>query len=78
MCNGAWLAAVAVLLLAQDPALADDKSKCLAGIEALKSQIARHPPKKVLDGLQKKLDDAEQEEVESDWDECLDVIRAKK
>jgi hypothetical protein len=44
--------------------------------QALKSQIARHPPKEVLGGLPKALDAAEQEQIESDWHECVAAIRA--
>ena len=78
MRNRTWLAAVAILVLAGSPALADDKSACLAGIKSIKAAIARHPPKPVLDQLQQALDSAQQEEIESDWDECVAAIRKVK
>jgi hypothetical protein len=78
MRNRTWLAAVAILVLAGSPALADDKSACLAGIKSIKAAIARHPPKPVLDQLQQALDSAQQEEIESDWDECVAAIRKAK
>jgi hypothetical protein len=78
MRNRTWLAAVAILVLAASPAWADDKSECLAGIKAIKAAIARHPPKPALDQLQAALDSAQQEEIESDWDECLDAVRKAK
>jgi hypothetical protein len=77
MRNRAWLATVAVVVLAGSPALAD-KSACLAGITAIKAAIARHPPKPVLDRLQQALDSAAQEEIESDWNECVAAIRTAK
>jgi hypothetical protein len=73
-----WLAAVVILVLAGSPASADDKSACLAGIKSIKAAIARHPPKPVLDQLQQALDSAQQEEIESDWDECVAAIRKAK
>jgi hypothetical protein len=79
MRNRTWLAAaVAIVVLAGSPALADDKSACLAGITAIKAAIARHPPKPMLDRLQKALDSAAQEEIESDWNECVVAIRTAK
>jgi hypothetical protein len=78
MRNRAWLAVVAILLLAGSPARADDKSACLAGIKSIKAAIARHPPKPELDQLQSALDSAQQEEIESDWDECVAAIRKVK
>ena len=41
MRNRAWLAAVVMLVLAGNPALADDKSACLAGIKSIKAAIGR-------------------------------------
>ena len=78
MRNQAWLAAVAIVVLAGSPAQADDKSACLAGITAIKAAIALHPPKTVLDRLQRALDSAGQEEIESDWNECVAAIRTAK
>jgi hypothetical protein len=78
MRNRAWLVAVAILVLAGSPALADDKAACLAGIKSIKAAIARHPAKPVLDQLQQALDSAQQEEIESDWDECVAAIRKVK
>jgi hypothetical protein len=78
MRNRAWLAAVAMLVLAGSPAWADDRSECLAGIAAIKAAIARHPAPPVLAQLQQALDSAVQEETESDWDECVDAVRKAK
>ena len=78
MRNRAWLAAVAIVVLAGSPARADDKAACLAGIKAIKAAIARHPPKPELDQLKEALDSAEQEVFEGDWDECVAAIRKVK
>jgi hypothetical protein len=74
----AWLATVTVLLLAGNSAWADNKSACLAGVNAIKAAIAKKPPQETLDRLQKALDGAQQEVIESDWNECLDYIKAAK
>ena len=78
MRHRAWLAVVAILVLAGSPTRADDKSACLAGIKSIKAAIARHPAKPELDQLQSALDSAQQEEIESDWDECVAAIRKAK
>ena len=73
------VAAVSLLLIAPAPrALADDKDECLSGIEMLKAEIAKNPPKPLLDTLKEALEKAEQEAVEGDWDECLDAIEEAK
>jgi hypothetical protein len=78
MRKGIWIAAMAILMLAGGLARADYKSPCLAGIKAIKAAIAKNPPKPVLDRLKQALESAQQEEVESDWDECVDAIKQAK
>ena len=68
-------AAVTVLLLSGSVAYADDKSTCLAGVQALKAAIAKKPPQAELDRLKQTLSSAEQEVLEGDWDECADIIK---
>ena len=75
MRNRAWLAAVAILVLAGSPVWADDEAECLAGIKAIKAAIARHPPKDQQGGLQQALKAAEQEVNEGDWFECVTAVR---
>jgi hypothetical protein len=43
-----------------------------------RSGHSQNPAKPVLDRLKKALDSAHQEEVESDWDECVDAIKRAK
>ena len=71
-------AAVTVLLLSGSVAYADDKSTCLAGVQALKAAIAKKPPQAELDRLKQTLSSAEQEVLEGDWDECADIIKKAK
>lgn len=78
MRKGVWIAAMAILMLAGGLARADYKSQCLAGIKAIEAAIAKNPPKPVLDRLKQALGSAQQEEVESDWDECVDAIKQAK
>ena len=68
-------AAVTVLLLSSGLAHADDKSTCLAGVQALKAAIAKRPPQAELDRLKQTLSSAEQEVLEGDWDECAGIIK---
>jgi hypothetical protein len=51
-----WFIAITFLLLSGTLAFADDKSKCLDGIQAIKTAIAKKPPKPVLDRLKRALD----------------------
>jgi hypothetical protein len=75
MRNLVWLATAMALTLTTSSAFADDKSECLAGVQAIKAAIAKRPPKETLDRLQKALDSAQQEVFESDWDECVTYIK---
>ncbi len=74
MRNRAWFIAIALVLLSGF-AFADDKSECLDGIKAIKAAIAKKPAKPVLDRLKQALGNAEQEEFEGDWDECLAAVK---
>jgi hypothetical protein len=73
------LCAVSVLVACTAPAAwADDKTDCTAGIELIKAEIAKTPPKRVLDRLQKALQQADKEVDEGDWDECVAAVRTGK
>ncbi len=75
MRNRAWFIAITLVLLSGTFGFADDKSECLDGIKAIKAAIAKKPPKPVLDRLKQALGNAEQEEFEGDWDECLAAVK---
>lgn len=72
------LAAFAATLLLAAPAFADDQSDCAAGIEFIKAEIAKAPAQTVLDALKKQLRNAEREQREKEYDECLDAVRAAR
>jgi len=44
--------AITFLLLSGTFAFADDKSECLDGIKAIKTAIAKKPPKPVLEAIE--------------------------
>lgn len=73
----ALAAALAALLLAA-PALADDQSDCAAGIAFIKAEIAKTPAQPALDALKKQLRNAEREQREKEYDECLDAVKAAR
>lgn len=75
MRNRIWFTAITVLLLSGTLAWADDKSECLNGIKSIKTAIAKKPPQATLEGLKRALDNAQQEEIEQDWDECVAAVR---
>ena len=75
MRHGGWFITVTFVLFSGTFAFADDKSECLDGIKAIKTAIAKKPPKPVLDRLKQALGNAEQEEFEGDWDECLAAVK---
>ena len=70
--------ALPVLAVLAGPAWADDKADCLAGVDMIKAEIAKNPPKPVLDRLRKALRDAERELKEGEFDECLDAVNDAK
>ena len=69
------LAAALAAAFAAPRASADDQADCLAGIDMIKAEIAKNPPKAVLDRLTRALRIAERERGEKEWDECVDAIR---
>jgi hypothetical protein len=71
----ACIVTASLLLLSANAAWADDKSACLAGIKSIKAAINKKPPQPVLERLKQALDNAQQEEIEQDWDECLTAVR---
>jgi hypothetical protein len=64
----------AVVLFAS-PSLADDRTECRAGIEMIRSEIAKKPKEATLTKLQTALRVAEREDKEAEYDECLDAIK---
>lgn len=67
--------AVAALVLSAGLAAADDKAACAKGIEFIKAQIAAKPADAVMKKLNKALKDANREQGEAEYDECLDAVK---
>jgi hypothetical protein len=67
-----FIAVIVVLLLIPVRASADAEQDCEKGMAMLK---AEHP-KAVRDQLQKVLKDAQKEDEDGDWDECVDAVKA--
>ncbi len=57
------------------PALAaDDASSCAEGITMIRDAMANNPPEAALPKLKKALKNAEREQREGEFDECLDAV----
>ena len=69
------IAALLAAALAAPEASADEQAECLAGIDMIRAEIARNPPRPVLDKLTRALRIAEREKGEKEWDECLDAVK---
>ena len=57
-------------------AWADSASDCQKGMTLLKAELKKKHPKQVRDRLQKALKDAQKEDDEGDWDECIGAVKA--
>jgi hypothetical protein len=69
---------IALVLLASalaTPALAaDDASSCAEGITMIRDALATNPPEAAVPKLKKALRNAEREQREGEFDECLDAV----
>jgi hypothetical protein len=68
--------AIVVALFIPVRAWADQEADCQKGITTLKSEIKKKHPKPVRDQLQKALKNAQKEDGEGDWGECVDAVNA--
>ncbi|MCE4223552.1 hypothetical protein HCU64_07300 [Methylobacterium sp. C25] len=64
---------LAALVLAT-PALADDKADCATGITMIQGEIAKAPAEPVLAKLKRALKNAQREQKEGEFDECMDAV----
>jgi hypothetical protein len=71
-----FIAVIVVLLLAPVRASADAEQDCEKGMAMLKAELKKKHPKAVRDQLQKVLKDAQKEDEDGDWDECVDAVKA--
>ncbi len=61
------------------PALAaDDAASCAAGITMIRDALVANPPEAALPKLKKALKNAEREQREGEFDECLDAVTDAK
>jgi hypothetical protein len=71
-------AAAAVLVMSATTAMADDKSECQKGLAMIKAELKKQHPPAVLEALRKAQSDAELEEGEQDWSECMTYIKTAR
>jgi hypothetical protein len=56
-------------------AIANDKSDCQKGVAMIKAELKKKHPEPVLVSLRSALSDAELEEAEGDWSDCMKYIK---
>jgi len=77
--NRSFVTAIGLSLIALTvPALADDEADCKSGITMIKAEIDKKPKEPVLGKLNKALRDAEREQGEKEYDECLEAVEDAK
>jgi len=76
MWNRLFVAAIVAFLLVPVRAFADAEQDCEKGIAMLKAELKKKHPKQVRDQLQKALKDAQKEDEDGDWEECVDAVKA--
>jgi hypothetical protein len=72
------LFATAAVMMSATAAMADDKSDCQKGLAMIKAELNKKHPAPVIAALRKALGDAETEEMEEDWSECVDYIKTAR
>ena len=65
---------LAALCLTTPALSADDASSCAEGITMIRDALANNPPEAALPKLKKALKNAEREQREGEFDECLDAV----
>jgi len=76
MWNRFFVVMIVALLFIPASASADKESDCQKGITTLKSELKKKHPRPVQEQLQKALKNAQKEDGEGDWDECVDAVNA--
>jgi len=76
MWNRFFVVTIVALLFIPARAWAEKESDCQKSIATLKSELKKKHPKPVRDQLQKALKNAQKEDGEGDWDECVDAVNA--
>ena len=78
MLRSVLLAVMSAVLMNTTAAMADDKSDCKKGVAMIKAELKKKHPEPVLAALRSALSDAELEEAEGDWSDCMKYIRAAR
>jgi hypothetical protein len=75
MLRSVLLTATLAVLMSTTAAMADDKSDCRKGVAMIKAELKKRHPEPVLVTLRSALSDAELEEAEGDWSDCMKYIK---
>jgi 3-methyladenine DNA glycosylase AlkC len=78
MLRSVLLAAMSAVLMSTTAAMADEKSDCRKGVAMIKAELKKKHPEPVLATLRSALSDAELEEVEGDWSDCMKYIKTAR
>jgi 3-methyladenine DNA glycosylase AlkC len=78
MLRSVLLAVALAVLMSTTAAMADDKSDCQKGVAMIRTELKKKHPERVLVILRKALSDAELEEAEEDWADCMKYIKSAR
>jgi len=78
MLRSVLLAVMSAVLMSTTAAMADDKSDCQKGVAMIKAELKKKHPEHVLVTLRSTLSDAELEEAEEDWSDCMKYIKTAR
>ena len=78
MLRSVLIAVMAAVMMSPTAVMADNKSDCQKGVAMIKAELKKKHPEPVLVTLRKALSDAETEEIEEDWSECMDHIKTAR
>jgi hypothetical protein len=72
------LALTSAVLMSTATARANDKSDCQKGVAMIKAELKKKHPERVLVTLRSALSDAELEEAEEDWSDCMKYVKTAR
>ena len=78
MLRSVLLAVTSAVLMSTTAAMADEKSDCQKGVAMIKAELKKKHPEPVLVTLRSALSDAELEEAEEDWSDCMKYIKTAR
>jgi len=78
MLRSVLLSVMSAVLMSTTAAMADDKSDCKKGVAMIKVELKKKHPEQVLVSLRNALSDAELEEAEEDWSDCMKYIKTAR